>query len=82
MIVLRRLRAAYVRDGDLIGSRNGVNKTFQTEEAYRSGSVIVDYNGQSLYSPDDFVEVGNNQITFVYIVPHNDDVLKVSFERY
>lgn len=65
---------------ELSGAVNGVNKIFTTPHNYRSNRISLLFNGQSLHSPNDFLETGNNQITFTYITPVVRDVLRVMYE--
>lgn len=64
----------------LIGELNGNNQVFTTVNNYTSGRISVLYNGQALHSPDDFIETGSNEITFIYIKPTIEDNLKVTYE--
>ena len=84
MIVLRKI-APSQSNIELAGTLSGVldsnNKIFTTEFNYNSGSIIVDYNGQTLHSPGDFSETAPNEITFVHIAPHDGDVLKATYEK-
>ncbi|HLD90952.1 MAG TPA: hypothetical protein VI911_08070 [Patescibacteria group bacterium] len=84
MIVLRKVKkTSYIKLAELlIGAQNGINKTFSTPSSFKAGKIIIDYNGQSLYSPDDFVENTDTQITFTVIVPDVTDVLKAHYEVY
>lgn len=72
MIVLRKPKstAQSLAIGEaLVGSVDGSNRTFNTPNSYESGKIFLSYNGQTLYSPDDFTETGLNEVTFVYIAP-------------
>ena len=84
MIILRKVKkTSYIKLAEmLIGIQNGINKTFSTPSAFKSGKIVIDYNGQSLYSPDDFIENTDTQITFTVIVPDETDVLKAHYEVY
>jgi len=90
MIVLKRLTTpqptvsrCYELAGTLSGTLNGTNQTFYTEYDYLPGTISVFYNGQALYSPEDFTESGDNKITFIYLKPYEDPegtVLRASYE--
>lgn len=84
MIILRKVKkTSYIKLADiLIGTQDGNNKTFSTQAAFKSGKIVIDYNGQSLYSPDDFTENTSTQITFTIIAPDETDVLKAHYEVY
>jgi len=84
MIVLRRIvpidgaNIAVARE--LSGTVNGANKVFTTPHNYKSGRISIQYNGQSLHSPDDFLETGSNQITLISVAPRIDDILRATYE--
>ena len=87
MIILRKISPGGSSAGEciglaeeLIGTSDGNNQIFNTQYEYESGTVSVLYNGQALHAPDDFTETGVNQITFIYIKPRPDDVLRVSYK--
>ncbi len=65
---------------ELIGTIDNNNQIFNTQNEYESGTVSVLYNGQALHAPGDFTEDGGTQITFIYITPRLDDVLRVSYK--
>jgi len=83
MIVFARQKKAanIVVAVQLAGILNGVNKVFTTATNYKPGKIILFCNGQALYSPDDFVETGLNEITFVHFAPLSDYVLKATYEE-
>ena len=88
MIILRRIATqtvsgdkCYEIAGTLSGTQDGVNQVFTTEYDYEPGSISVLYNGQALHSPDDFTESGDNEITFIYLKPYSDTVLRANYER-
>jgi len=64
----------------LTGDLNGANKTFQTPHEYEPSRISVMYNGQSLHSPEDFEETSSDKIKLNYIIPHNDDILRATYE--
>lgn len=64
----------------LAGNLNGSNRVFQTPHDYEPSRISVMYNGQSLHSPEDFVETDTNEITFTYIAPFADDILRATYE--
>lgn len=64
----------------LSGTKNGINKTFSTSSSYKSGNIVVTYNGQQLHAPDDFTETSSSSITFVYIAPHSDDSITATYQ--
>lgn len=85
MIILRKIttqssdtNVSVVRE--LSGTVDSVNKTFNTLHNYVSNRISVLFNGQSLHSPDDFLETGDNEITFVYIAPSDRDNVRVTYE--
>ena len=87
MIILRKpassagtTSSAFI-SGNLIGSIDGVNKTFTTEYEYVPNRISISYNGQLLHPPYDFEQSGGNEITFIYISPEEDDTLKVFYQR-
>lgn len=85
MIILRkpgqRGRGAAVAVAQtLSGNVNGANKIFQTPHEYEPSRISVMYNGQSLHSPEDFEETGTDEITFNYIVPFDEDILRATYE--
>ena len=93
MIVLKRLTSpqpttsrCYELAGTLSGTLDGSNQTFYTEFDYTPGTLTVFYNGQALYSPDDFTEISNNGLTFNYITPgmygEDEVVLRASYELF
>lgn len=82
MIILRRTRPGReIRLAeDLLGTKNNHNQVFETPNKYKSSRISVLYNGQALHSPDDFIESGAAEVTFLYIRPHDKDVLRVTYE--
>ena len=75
MIILRKPKSAELTlavGEKLLGSVDGSNRTFKTPQTYASGKIFLSYNGQTLYSPDDFVETGEDEVTFVYLTPKPD----------
>jgi hypothetical protein len=86
MIVLRKFRTQQgnyhnvILSDDLVGATNGDNQVFTTTYAYEPGRIEIIFNGQTLTSPVDFTETGENEITFVYVKPIADDVLKANYE--
>jgi len=92
MIILRRIvlpqpttpTMCYELAGTLSGTISGSNQIFYTEYDYAPGTITVFYNGQALYSPEDFTETGPNEITFNYIVPGiygpDEVVLRASYK--
>lgn len=83
MIILRKphKQGNIVFNGELLGLKNGSNKIFNLEKKYRSNLLYVTYNGQVLYPHDDFIELTNTSIEFIYIAPYPDDVLKAHYEQ-
>lgn len=65
---------------DLLGSKNGSNKIFNTPENYVSGEITVLYNGQSLKRDHDFLETGNNEITMIYVAPYDDENIGATYK--
>ena len=64
----------------LSGEVNGLNKIFTTPHNYTSNRISLLFNGQSLHSPNDFLETGNNEVTFIYISPNDVDMLRATYE--
>lgn len=83
MIVLRKISpGSQIELGaTLSGSLDSSNKVFTTEFDYTSGSITIDYNGQTLHSPVDFTETDSNEITFTYLAPKSGAVLKTTYEK-
>ena len=83
MIVLRKISPGQSIElgATLSGVLNDSNKVFTTEFDYTSGSITIDYNGQTLHSPTDFTETASNEVTFVYITPKVDASLKATYEK-
>jgi len=87
MIILRKIQTIAPSTAEcvgiaeeLLGTIDSNNQIFNTQNDYESGTVSVLYNGQALHAPDDFTEDGGTQITFIYIAPRPDDVLRVSYK--
>lgn len=82
MIILRRTRPGReIRLAEaLSGIKDNNNQVFVTPNKYKSNRISVLYNGQALHSPEDFIESGDAEVTFLYIKPHVDDVLRVTYE--
>lgn len=82
MIILRKIiPQKNIRVAEnLTGVMNGINKIFNTTSNYTSGRISILYNGQDLHSSDDFIESGDDEITLLYISPHVDDVMRVTYE--
>ena len=88
MIILRKISTETVADtntvhvaGDLIGDKDGLNRTFLTEYTYEPDRITVYYNGQALHSPTDFYQTGYNEITFIYLSPDTTDTIKTTYQR-
>jgi hypothetical protein len=82
MIVMRRVRPStgILVAEPLTGVKDGVNQVYTTPQNYKTNRIIITYNGQSLYSPIDFLETGTNEITFVYLYPTVEDIIKALYE--
>lgn len=87
MIILRKITTSTQGSGasvaiaqGLSGTVNGINKIFTTPHDYRSNRISLLFNGQSLHSPNDFLETNNNEITLINIAPIGRDVLRVMYE--
>lgn len=84
MIILRRKSVVktnrVVIAEPLTGIMDENNQVFNTNFEYKSGSISLLYNGQALHSPNDFIESGDNEVTFIYISPFVNDVLRVTYE--
>lgn len=65
---------------ELLGTKNGNNKIFNTPDIYIPGEITVLYNGQSLLTNHDFLETGFNEITMIYIAPHDDDNIGATYK--
>lgn len=63
------------------GQADGQNKIFTTPNDYKSGKISLFYNGQTLHSPDDFLETGINEVTLIYIAPGVESVLRATYEQ-
>jgi hypothetical protein len=83
MIVLVKQQQAtnIVLNAELIGELGKKNKVFNTHSNYKSGKISLCCNGQVLYSPEDFLETGLNEITFVHFSPKKDYVLRATYEE-
>ena len=66
--------------GELIGDKNGTNRVFTTAFDYQPDGITISYNGQLLYSPYDFEQSDTNEITFVYIKPEDNDIIKAIYQ--
>lgn len=67
---------------ELVGSVDGVNKTFTTASKYVSGSIRVVVNGQ-VYEPDDdqygWAEIDDQTIEMVE-APLTDDIVQAFYQ--
>lgn len=83
MIVLRKIApgSQILLGATLSGVIDNDNKVFTTEFDYTSGSITIDYNGQTLHSTVDFMETASNEITFNYLAPRYGAVLKTTYEK-
>ncbi len=83
MIILRKPynKPSVVINADLLGSRNGANQVFSLSTGYKSGLMFITYNGQALYPENDFTEVSDTEIEFIYLKPYTDDILKAHYEK-
>ena len=80
MIILRKHKSSDIVIGaELSGVFNGVNQTFFTSSNYKNDSIMITYNGQTLYSGDDFLEVSNNEISLIYLYPTKQNSLKATY---
>ena len=86
MIILRKIDTdsgqlcGIMLSDDLIGVRDEDNQVFTVSNEYNAGRIEILYNGQVLTSPTDFTETGPQEITFVYLKPGEDTVLKANYE--
>ena len=78
--IIDRMQSDY--DSNITGSRNSVNKIFTLSQSFISGTTRVFVNGIR-YTPGatyDYVETGNNQITFTN-APDNGDLIVVDYVK-
>jgi len=86
MIVLRKLgpggqgTTSVVVADPLIGVKDGVNQIFNTNYEYITDRISVFYNGQALHSPDDFVQSGPTEITFIHVFPLSNSEIRGTYE--
>jgi hypothetical protein len=59
---------------------DGLNKVFTVSNEYTPGRIEILYNGQVMTSGIDFEETGPNEITFIYVSPSEDTVLRANYE--
>ena len=86
MIVLRKIQTHtnIVIGQSLTPNPDGIVNTFQTPHNFKSNSIVITWNGQSLYSPDDFIVLNSNTIQFVcdsVYLPKYLDVIRATYER-
>ncbi len=86
MIVLRKIQTQtnIVIGQPLTPNPDGVINTFKTPHNFKSDSITVTWNGQSLYAPDDFIVLNSNTIQFVcdsVYLPKYSDVIRATYER-
>ena len=86
MIILRKIQTTTnITIGQaLTPNPDGVVSIFQTPHNFKSGSIVITWNGQSIYSPEDFKILSNSTIQFVcdsIYLPKTSDVLKATYER-
>jgi len=66
---------------ELVGEKNGINKIFHTTHKYKRDRITVYYNGQALHAPYDFEQTGDNEITFIDLIPqYPDEKLRATYE--
>jgi len=86
MIILRKIDTnsgqlcGVMLSDDLVGVRDEDNQIFTVSNEYNSGRIEIIYNGQVLTSPTDFTETGPKEITFIYLKPGDDTVLRANYE--
>lgn len=84
MIVLRKLGGGQgttsVIADPLIGVKDGVNQVFNTNYEYIKDRITIFYNGQALHSPDDFIQSGPTEITFVHVFPIENSEIRGLYE--
>lgn len=85
MIILRKIGkdtipCRVILSDVLIGDRNGDNKVFTVSYEYSPGRIEILYNGQVMTSSIDFEETGPNEITFIYVSPPEETVLRANYE--
>lgn len=79
--VLSKKSVGVVVADELSGERDGINKVFHTTHTYKRDRITVYYNGQALHAPYDFEQTGENEITFVDIIPqYEDEKLRATYE--
>ena len=83
MIVLRKISTdtGIARAVPLSGVQDGVNKVYNTPSDYIPGSITIDYNGQTLMPAVDFLQSGADKVTFIYIAPHADDIIRANYDK-
>ena len=86
MIVLRKIHTqnSVVIGKALTPQPNGVIDIFQTPHSFKDNSITITWNGQSLYSPEDFEILNSNTIKFIcdsIYLPKVHDVLRATYER-
>lgn len=79
MIILRKLKKLELYD-NLIGIKNGINKTFTVSKSFNSKDILIYLNGQVLFKDDDFDVTGPNEITFIYVAPTEIDNIYATYE--
>jgi hypothetical protein len=69
-------------DYGLIGLQDGINKVFNTSASFVAGSTIVYINGVRQFrgATGDYMETGDNEISFV-LAPYIDDSVIVDFQK-
>ena len=83
MIVLRKINTetGIARAVPLVGVQDNSNKVYNTPSDYILGTISIDYNGQTLSPNVDFLQSGVNEITFIWIAPHSDDILRATYDK-
>ena len=86
MIVLRKIQTQtnIIIGKSLTPQPNGVIDIFHTPHSFKDSSITITWNGQSLYSPEDFKILNNTTIQFIcdsIYLPKTSDVLRATYER-
>ena len=86
MIVLRKIQrqTTIIIGKPLTPQPDGVVNVFHTPHSFKDNSITITWNGQSLYSPEDFKILNSTTIQFIcdsIYLPKTSDVLKATYER-
>lgn len=86
MIILRKIaptpNTGVIVADTITGAIDGSNRVFYTTYRFKSNRIDLHYNGQTLHSPDDFTQTGDNEITLIYVAPEPGELLRATYELY